>query len=118
MLRGPAPVIICPARSIEGMRVPKEWAGPLEEGQLLLVSPFPEKERRVTHTTALARNSFAAAIARRVFVAHAAPGGNTEELGRQVAEWGKPLLTLEGAENANLFELGADVVEPFSGQQK
>src|ERR687892_99661 len=36
LLRGTQPVIVCPARSIEGMRLPGEWRAPLAEGRLLL----------------------------------------------------------------------------------
>ena len=54
-------MVICPARSLEGMRVPREWRGPLAEGRLLLLSPFTEKSRRVTSGLAAARNKFVAA---------------------------------------------------------
>jgi len=40
LLRGKQPIIICPARSIEGMRIPSEWRQPIEEYRLLLLSPF------------------------------------------------------------------------------
>src|SRR2546427_6671391 len=33
LLRGTQPVIICPARSIERMRLPAEWQMPLAEGR-------------------------------------------------------------------------------------
>src|SRR5216117_488267 len=48
LLRGAQPVIVCPARSIERMRVPAVWKAQLAEGRLLLLSPFGEKLRRVT----------------------------------------------------------------------
>ncbi|MBI4198933.1 MAG: hypothetical protein HY535_00460 [Chloroflexi bacterium] len=58
------------------------------------------------------RNDFVAALARQVFVAHAAPGGKTEAFARKVLDWGKPLLTLESDRNANLVTLGARAVTP------
>lgn len=114
VLRGPAPVVVCPARSIEKMRLPKEWSRPIEEGRLLVLSPFDDKHKRVTVETAQARNEFVVAIANRVFIAHAAPGGKTEALARKVVERGKSLLTLAGEENANLLAMGATPVDEQS----
>jgi predicted Rossmann fold nucleotide-binding protein DprA/Smf involved in DNA uptake len=107
LLRGPAPVIVCPARSIEVMKLPSDWARPVEEGRLMVLSPFDAKETRITKETAELRNEFVAAVADRIFVAHAAPGGRTEALCRQVIASGRPLLTLDCVENENLFALGA-----------
>jgi predicted Rossmann fold nucleotide-binding protein DprA/Smf involved in DNA uptake len=107
LLRGEQPIVICPARSLEGMRIPPEWRQPLEAGRLLLLSPFPPAVRRITAATALARNRFVASVADRVFVAHAAPGSKTEVFCREVLSSGKPLLTFEAEENKELFKLGA-----------
>ncbi|MDP3062946.1 MAG: DNA-processing protein DprA, partial [Chloroflexota bacterium] len=110
LLRGRQPVVVCPARGIENMRVPAEWRPPLAEGRLLLLSPFSSSQRRPTADQAALRNDFVAALAHRVFVAHAAPGGKTEAFARKVLDWGKPLLTLEGRHNQNLVALGARAV--------
>lgn len=71
LLRGRQPIIICPARTIKGMRIRAECKKPIEEGRLLVLSPFKESERRNTVETALERNRFAAALADTIFVAHA-----------------------------------------------
>jgi hypothetical protein len=55
-LRGAQPTIICPARSIEGMRIPPEWKQAIEQERLLLLSPFEKKYRRVTAALAKQRN--------------------------------------------------------------
>jgi len=36
LLRGRHPIIICPARSLERMRIPKEWCEGIEAGRILL----------------------------------------------------------------------------------
>ncbi len=41
LLRGSQPVVVCPAHGIDSMRVPRDWSSALEEGWLLLLSPFP-----------------------------------------------------------------------------
>jgi len=43
LLRGTQPVIVCPARSLERMRLPTAWKVPLTGGRLLIVSPFVGK---------------------------------------------------------------------------
>ncbi len=107
LLRGKQPVIVCPARGIENMRLKAEYKTPLAEGRLLFLSPFPEKEKRMTADLAVARNRFIAALADNIFVAHAAEGGKIEPLCCELAARGKSLTTLESDANANLIALGA-----------
>lgn len=106
LLRGTQPVIICPARSIH-KRIPADWKKPLHEGRALILSPFTEKQRRMTAETAVERNRFVAALADEIFVAHAAPQSQTERFCRDVLTWGKPLYTLDSDANARLIALGA-----------
>ena len=111
LLRGKAPIIICPARSIERMRIPSGWRRPLDEGRLLLLSPFEPKHHRPTVELAQRRNEFVAALGDEVFVAHATPGGKIEHLCRKIVSWRKPLLTFDHPENANLLALGANPIK-------
>ena len=67
LLRGSQPVVICPACCIENMRVPRDWRGPLKEGRLLILSPFPATVSRPTAESAAKRNELVADIARQVF---------------------------------------------------
>ncbi|MDO8690162.1 MAG: DNA-processing protein DprA [Dehalococcoidia bacterium] len=112
LLRGSQPIVVALARSIEGMRMRTEFRQPLEEGRLLLLSPFDRDLGRVTAQTAAYRNRFAAALAESVFVSYAEPGGKMEGLCRDVIGWGKPLYTLESDANANIIALGARPVSP------
>lgn len=112
LLRGAQPVVVCPARSIERMRIPPEWKAPLADGRLLVLSPFSEKERRATAHTAQLRNQLVAALADQVFVAHAAPGGKTEQFCREILQAGKPVLTLDDPNNAPFIALGAKPFRP------
>ena len=112
LLRGAQPVIVCPARSIARMRLPPEWKGPLAERRLLLLSAFAEQDRRVTAELARERNRFVAAVADELLIANAEAGGKTEAFARDVAGWGKPLLTLADEANANLLALGATPLLP------
>jgi len=96
LLRGAQPIVICPARSIERMRVPAEWRAPLAAGRLLILSPFDAKHRRITAETAQYRNRFVAALADRILIPYAAPGSKTDVFIREITEWGKPVTTEAG----------------------
>ena len=111
LLRGRQPIIVCPARSVERMRVPAEWQAPLDASRLLVLSPFGPEQRRATADLAAARNAFVASLADEMFVAYAEPGGKTERLCRAALADRKPVLTFDASENANLIALGARPVE-------
>ncbi len=118
LLRGRQPIVICPARSIERLRPPEEWRTALEEGRLLVLSPFEPRLRRATAELAFQRNRLVAALAERVFVAYAAPGSKTEGFARDVAGSGKTLLTLDAPENAALVALGARPIRPATFREE
>ena len=95
LLRGSQAVVICPARGIDNMRIPRDWRPALDEGRLLVLSPFLSTHRRPTVETAARRNDLVANLAHRVFIAHAALGSKTEAFARKLADSDKPLLTLD-----------------------
>ena len=90
LLKGKHPVIVCPARSIEGMRIKAEFKKPLEDGRFLFISMFTEKEKRISSDRSLERNHFAAAIADKIFIPFAEPKSKTENLCRDLLEKAKP----------------------------
>jgi predicted Rossmann fold nucleotide-binding protein DprA/Smf involved in DNA uptake len=92
LLRGEQPIIICPARGLEKMRLPADWKKAVAAGRLLLLSPFPGKARRITADLARQRNLFVAAMADEACFVHTAPGGNLEQLKAQVTQWAIPIL--------------------------
>ena len=107
LLRGNQPVVICPARSVENMRIPADWRPGLEEGSLLVLSPFPPHQRRPTVETAERRNDLVVSLASQALIPHAATRGKTESLARRLVTMGKPVLTLDSPANADLLALGA-----------
>ena len=111
LLRGEQPIIICPARSVENMRLKPEWNRALSENRLLILSIFACKFRRSTVELARQRNSFVAALADKILVAHAAEGSRTLEFAKTVAEWGKPLFTFDTKANRSLLQLGAQPID-------
>ena len=100
-------VIICPARGLGTMRIPRPWRDPLAAGRLLLLSTFPDSLRRPTAATASQRNARVVALAHRILIAHAQQGGKTESLCQQALAAAKPVYTLHSPHNAHLIQLGA-----------
>ena len=107
LLRGAQPVIICPAKSINNMRINKEYKKPLKDGRLLFLSPFEENQRRISAKTSHYRNLFVAAMSSVIFVVHAGPASKTEPFCKQILSWQKPIYTFESDYNKNLIKMGA-----------
>jgi len=99
--------IICPARNLKGMRIPRPWRTAIDENRLLIISPFDLPIRRATKNLAKERNRFVAALADRVLISYARPGGMSERFARDLAKIGKPLMTFESPDNRLLLDLGA-----------
>jgi predicted Rossmann fold nucleotide-binding protein DprA/Smf involved in DNA uptake len=106
LLKGKQPVIICPARSIEGMRIRAEYEEPLKEERLLFLSPFPEEEERISSERALRRNYFVAALATSIFIPYAALKSSTEMFCQEILKWGKQVYAIDDEKNKNLVAAG------------
>ena len=106
LLRGQQPVVICPARGIEHMRIPGNWRIPLDAGRLLVCSPFATHHRRPTTDIAEQRNRLVAALADAVVVAYASPGSKIARLSAEMVASGKRVYTLNLRENSNLVQHG------------
>lgn len=107
VLRGPSSVVVCPARDLGTMRIPKVWKNPLDEGRLLLLSFFDDTIRRPTTDLAAQRNTHVAALVDSLLVAHAEKGGKTENLCKDALAQGKRVFALDSPDNAHLLKLGA-----------
>ena len=92
LLRGTQPIVVCPARGLARPRFPKAWQTPIEQGRLLVLSPFPPEATRTTQKLTEARNLFVAELATALFVAHAAAGSKTETIRQTLEESGKTVL--------------------------
>ena len=98
LFRGKQPIIICPARSIENMRIPSEWKSVIEEQRMLLLSCFGGTQSRVTSDLATQRNEIVAALADDAWFAHISPGGKAERLTQRLIEWKIP-FSISGTPN-------------------
>lgn len=89
------------------MRVTKAWKEALDNGRLLVMSPFETKYKRVTASLSEERNRLVALLASDVFVSHAAPASKSEKLCKELIRSGKQVFTFEGDSNLCLRSMGA-----------
>jgi predicted Rossmann fold nucleotide-binding protein DprA/Smf involved in DNA uptake len=106
LVAGSQPVVICAAREIAGMRLPREWSAAMEEGRLLLVSGI-QRRRRPDTVSAESRNRLVAGLASAISIVHAAPGGRIYRLTEAAIEWGVPVSCPRHRENEEIVLLGA-----------
>ncbi len=79
LLQARCPVAAVLARPVAGARLPPEWAEPLAQGRMAVVSAAA-RSGRLTEALAAQRNEWVAALASQIVVAHASPGGRLAAL--------------------------------------
>jgi predicted Rossmann fold nucleotide-binding protein DprA/Smf involved in DNA uptake len=87
LFRGNQPIIICLARAMEKIRLPADWRRALENGRLLLLSPFEKRPRRPTTESSHQRNELVAALSDEALIIHAEPNGNVARISELVDRW-------------------------------
>jgi predicted Rossmann fold nucleotide-binding protein DprA/Smf involved in DNA uptake len=107
LLQGTQPVVVCLARGLKSTHIPSTWRTPIERGRLLLVSPFADDLRHITRATAEYRNRMVAALAQRLVVPHASPGGSVLALAGRAIREGVPVHAFDHPANRPLLRVGA-----------
>jgi predicted Rossmann fold nucleotide-binding protein DprA/Smf involved in DNA uptake len=79
LLQARCPVVVALARPVVGARLPPEWAEPLAQDRMAVVSAAA-RSGRLTEELAAQRNEWVAALASQIVVAHASPGGRLAAL--------------------------------------
>ena len=78
LLRGSQPLILAAARGLP-KRYPADVKKAVDDGRLLVVSPFPDSVRRITADTARKRNEFMLSVAERIVIGHMSRDGTLAE---------------------------------------
>lgn len=79
LLKGNQPIIIALARGLKE-RIEPELIKPLEQGRILIISPFDKTVKRVTEQTAEIRTKMMIELADNITVGYASEGGKLEAL--------------------------------------
>jgi predicted Rossmann fold nucleotide-binding protein DprA/Smf involved in DNA uptake len=93
------------------MRIPNAWKAAIDNGRLLVLSPFKKKHKRVTASLSEQRNRIVALLARDAFLPYAAPGSRSENLCKNIIKAGKQIFTFGDAANQSLLALGAKPIK-------
>lgn len=80
LLKGKGPIVICPARGLEGMRITNVLKQHIEQSRLLILSCFQPEISRITRDMAQKRNQLVLSLASEVQVIYASPGGEVDNL--------------------------------------
>ncbi|NCD33273.1 MAG: hypothetical protein EOL87_07610 [Spartobacteria bacterium] len=73
LLKGSANIIMCPPREIMHMRLSNDWKPAINEGRMLILSPFTQ--RRADTKIINSRNQFVASISNELIIPYSAPEG-------------------------------------------
>ncbi|MBW2336972.1 MAG: hypothetical protein JRF47_09495 [Deltaproteobacteria bacterium] len=93
------------------MRIPNAWKAAIDNGRLLVLSPFKKKHKRVTASLSEQRNRIVAMLARDAFLPYAAPGSRSENLCKDIIGSGKQILTFQDEANLSLIAMGAKPIK-------
>jgi len=111
LLSGSQLLVVCPARSIENKRIPNVWREAIDNGRLLVLSPFKKKHKRVTASLSEKRNRIVAMLARDAFLPYASPGSRSENLCKDLIRSGKQIFTFRDEANQSLLDIGAKPIK-------
>jgi hypothetical protein len=118
LLRGRVPIVVCPARTLAGMRLPTSWRPHIDAGRLAIASTLSERWRRPSSRSAELRNRLVARLADRLFIVHSAPGTRTFRLAVDCIDAGKPVGCFAHPANRELMLVGAEAVPLASAVQE
>lgn len=90
LLKGNQPIIIALARGLK-KKIEPQLIKPLNEGRLLIISPFNDEVKRITEQTAMVRNKMMIELAEKIVVGYVTKGGLLEEI---LKETNKPILEI------------------------
>jgi hypothetical protein len=93
------------------MRIPNAWTEAIDNGRLLVLSPFKKKHKRVTASLSEQRNRIVAMLAIDAFLPYAAPGSRSENLCKDIIRAGKQIFTFGVEANQSLIALGAKPIK-------
>lgn len=95
LLKGNQPIIIALARCLK-KKIEPELIKPLNEGRLLIISPFNDEVKRITEETAMVRNKMMIELAEKIVVGYVTKGGLLEGI---LKETNKPILEIANTQS-------------------
>ena len=118
LTRGNVPLVYCPARSIERMRLAEPWNSMVEKRRGLVLSSFAPGTHQMSAQLATQRNHFITTVADEVLIVYASPGGKLIELARNLVEQKKIIWTFASEYNEDLAKLGARRIPEWKNREE
>lgn len=91
LLKGMQPIILTLARGLKE-KIESEFVTPIEQGRLLIISPFEKTVKRITEQTSQTRNQLMTDLADNIIVGYASSGGQLEKL---LSDIEKPIIKIQ-----------------------
>ena len=91
LLKGKQPIILVLARGLKE-KIEPEFEKPMEEGRLLIITPFDKTVKRVTELTAETRNKLMTDLSDKITVGYSSTGGQLEKLLQNIE---KPITKIQ-----------------------
>jgi predicted Rossmann fold nucleotide-binding protein DprA/Smf involved in DNA uptake len=91
LLKGKQPIILVLARGLKE-KIEPEFEKPMEEGRLLIITPFDKTVKRVTELTAETRNKLMTDLSDKITVGYSNTGGQLEKLLQNIE---KPITRIQ-----------------------
>ena len=107
LLRGEQPVVRCVAQGMSSLNFETQTQAAIDQGRLLIVSPFDDTVEFATAVEAMQRNDIVAALATDLWVPHASPNGKAWSTVRAALERQQRVFTFDDESNRGLLEAGA-----------
>ena len=109
LLEGRCRLVVCPARSLERYRVPRNLKAALESRRLAVTSSLPKSVRFNSESSSRHRNQLVADLANHVVVIYSSPHSRTEKFALELLRSGKQIRCLNTGCDS-LVAAGAEVV--------
>lgn len=112
LLGGSGPLIVCPARSLDGMTATDRAAERMAAGTMAYVSAERDGVRRPTGQVAMRRNDLIVGLGGRLIVLSAPPGSRVLKSATASLEMGRSVACFDHRRNRDLLLLGAIPIPP------
>ncbi len=86
LIKGIQPIVICPARSLNNMRLPKLWRAGLDENRILIITPIHGLITRPTRELCNKRNEFLVKLTKKIYIPYVDASGKMVELYNKLKE--------------------------------
>ncbi len=113
LLEGSCRIVLCPARSLDRLRISTSWKRAIDSGRLVVASSLPPSIRSNTASSSNQRNQLVAELAGQIIVTYASEDSRTEQFALGLLQSGREIHCLHTG-CKRLLASGAKVIDTDS----